>query len=289
MNDTLAHQTVIDARHEDVQAVLFDNERDPIPKPWCGPLGHLVGAVHEVRETKAGTRSFSLATYKHGARRGNPGVESQTALVFDLDHVTDGHLSAAWTWLTALAGVMYTSFSDRLASAADRCARIIVLLTRPVTPAEAKILHAVLTQQLAVPTDEHTTDPARIWYAPACPPATASGAFIAYTSGARLDPASLLAQNLEPAPAPAAGQAIPASDWRELVMTGATPGGRHASILKLAAHLIGKNVDPLVALHLVLAWNRVKNSPPKPDDEVIEAVNYVAGRELSRREGRHDR
>ena len=287
MNNTVAHQAVSDARNEVVQAVQFDNERDPIPKPWQGALGHLLGTTHEVRATKAGTRCFSLATYKQGARRGNAGVETQTALVHDLDHLNDTQLAAAWTWLTAFLGVMYTSFSDRLANAGDRCARIIVLLTRPVTPAEAKVLHAVVARQLAVPTDEHTTDPARIWYAPACPPATAPGAFIAYTSGARLDPDLLLAQEPEPTRA-SPRHAVPVSDWRDLVINGATPGGRHAGIVALAGHLIAKNVDPLVALHLVLAWNKVKNTPPKPDDEVIEAVNYVAGRELSRREGRHD-
>lgn len=287
MNNTVPHPAVTDARNEVVQAVQFDNERDPIPKPWQGPLGHLLGTTHEVRATKAGTRCFSLATYKQGARRGNAGVETQTALVHDLDHLNDTQLAAAWVWLTAFLGVMYTSFSDRLANAADRCARIIVLLTRPVTPAEAKILHAVVAKQLAVPTDEHTTDPARIWYAPACPPVTASGAFIAYTSGARMDPDLLLAQARAPVPTPPS--TVSAADWRELVINGATPGGRHAAIVKLAAHLIAKKVDPLVALNLVLAWNRTKNMPPKPDDEVIAAVNYVAGRELNRREGRHDR
>lgn len=289
MNNTMVPQyTVSDARHADVQAVLYDNERDAIPKPFRGPLGQLLGGAHEVREMKAGTRCFSLATYMPGARRGNAGVETQTALAFDLDHVTSTQLAAAWTWLAAFLGAMYSSFSDRLVNAADRCARLIVLLTRPVSPAEAKVLHALLAQQLAVPTDEHTTDPARIWYAPACPAATAPEAFIAYSSGVRLDPDSLLAQSPAPIPPPQPGS-IRVADWRDLVINGATPGDRHAAIVKLTAHLIGKKVDPLVALHLVLAWNKAKNMPPKPDDEVVAAVNYVAGRELDRREGRHAR
>lgn len=286
MTNKLAHFN--DARDATVAAVQFDNEKDADPKPWVGPLGLLIGAVHEVREKKAGTRCFTLASYKPGARRGNAGVEAQTALVFDLDHVTDTQLEAAWTWLTAFLGAMYSSFSDRLASAADRCARLIVLLTRPVTPGEAKVLYASIAKQLAVPTDEHTKDPARIWYAPACPAATAPGAFIAYTRGARLDPDSVIAQLPKPA-LRQARQTIPISEWRALVTNGATPGHRHAATKKLAAHLIGKKVDPLVALELVLSWNAARNLPPLPDDEVIAVANHIAGRELQRREGNHDR
>ena len=170
MNYTVPHDAVSDARDEHVQAVLFDNERDPVPKPYQGPLEGLIGTAHEVRETKAGTRCFSLATYIPGCRRGNAGVDHQTALVYDLDYVTEGQLSAAWTWLTSLRGALYSSYSDRLASAADRCARMIVLLTRPVTPAEAKVLLNLTVGQLGVPIDAHTADPARIWYVPACPP-----------------------------------------------------------------------------------------------------------------------
>lgn len=285
---TVAHPPVVNARTVPVTATLFDHERDTIPKPWTGPLGDLLGSTHQQRETKAGTPCFSMAIYKEGAKRGNAGVTHQTAIVLDLDHVTDEDLAKAWAWLSNHAGAMYTSFSDRSANATDRCARMVVLLTRPVSPEEAKVVWAEVVKQLAVPTDEHTTDPARIWYVPACPAARISNAFIAYTIGSLLDPDLILAAA---PPAPATQQAVTTSvvDWRELVINGATPGGRHAAIVKLAAHLIAKKVDPLVALSLVLAWNRTKNVPPKPDDEVIAAVNYVAGRELDRREGRHDR
>jgi hypothetical protein len=288
MPSTLPHPTDGDARCATVTVVQFENERDTVPKLWVGPAGDLLGAAHEIRQTKAGGRCISFATYKDGARRGNSGVESVTALAFDLDHVTDTHLAAAWTWLVALLGFMYTSFSDRLASVTDRCARLVVLLKRPVTPAEARQLYAHLVPQLPFPVDAATMDAARIWYAPSTPASTAPGAFIAYTAGVLLDPDPLLAAariaTVSEQQAPK-----PSTDWREVVANGSTPGGRHAAIVKLAAHLIGKKVDPVVVLNLVIAWNKVKNSPPKPDEEVIAAVNYVAGRELDRREGRHDR
>lgn len=284
MDMTLPHGS---AKNELVQAVLFDNERDPIPKPWQGPLGDLLGTAHEVRATKAGTRCYSLATYRPGHRRGNSGVTALTAMVLDLDHVTPDELADAMSWLADYSGATYSSFSDRLRDCVDRCARLVVLLTRPVTPAEARVLRPAILREVGVPTDEHTADPARVWYAPACPPATASGAFIAYSSGARLDPDLLLARAPKPIPTPPSTAST--ANWRDLVINGATPGGRHATIIKLAAYLIGKRVDPMLTLHLILSWNRAKNVPPTPDDEVIAVVDHVAGRELSRREGRHDR
>ena len=51
MNDTIAHPTVNDARAATVKAVLFDDEKDTTPEPWEGPLGHLLGTGHEVRES----------------------------------------------------------------------------------------------------------------------------------------------------------------------------------------------------------------------------------------------
>ena len=74
---------------------------------------------------------------------------------------------------------------------------------------------------------------------------------------------------------------VGSTDWREFVLNGATPGARHASIVRLAAHLIGKKVDARVALELVRCWNAQRNSPPKPDCEVVAALNFVAGRELA--------
>jgi hypothetical protein len=288
MASTLSHPPVCDARDITVTATLFDHERDTIPKPWTGRFGDLLGQVHQLRESKTGTRCFSTAVYSEGARRGNSGVSFQTALVFDLDHVTDDQLSTAWAWLSQHAGAMYTSHSDRAARPTDRCARLVVLLTRWVTPNEARVLAAEVARLLAVPTDPHTTDPARIWFMPTCPQARFSGAFIAYTSGALLDPEPLLVAARLASP-PKRRVSKPVADWRVLVSNGATPGGRHGAVVRLAAHLLGKKVDPVVTLHLVLAWNAAKNSPPKPDDEVIAAVNYVAGRELDRRECRHDR
>lgn len=282
MTNKVPHPTVSDASGAIITAVQFENEKDVVPKPWTGTVKSLVGSAHEIRKTKAGGRCISFVTYREGARRGNKGVETVTALAFDLDHVTDANLAAAWTWLLAFLGFMYSSFSDRLAAVTDRCVRVVVLLKRPVTPAEAKQLYAVLVPQLPFPVDAATTDAARIWYAPATPAQTSSGSFIAYTAGAPLDPDSLLAA-VRIATASPKHNPKRRTNWREVVENGATPGGRHAAILKLAAHLIGKRVDPHVVLNLVIAWNRVNNSPPKPDDEVVAAVNYVAGKEMDRR------
>jgi hypothetical protein len=287
MNTTITH-AVVDARYVNVTAVLFEHEKDTVPKPWSGQLIDLLGEAHEPRESKPGTRCFSMVVYEDGAKRGSSGVKYQTAIVLDLDHITDDQLARAWHWLSGFAGAMYSSFSDRAANPNDRCARLIVLLSRWLYPGEAASVRDAVVQMLVVPADEHATDPARIWYVPACPAARRPGAFIAYTVAALLDPDMLLAAAHIVA-FKKRQVAKSSADWRDLAANGVAEGQRNLAVTWLTGHLLRNGIDPFVTLELVLAWNRLKNTPPLPDDEVIVAVNSISGRELRRREGTRGR
>jgi hypothetical protein len=65
---------------------------------------------------------------------------------------------------------------------------------------------------------------------------------------------------------------------------GVGQGARNNSIASLAGHLLRREVDPFVVLHLLLAWNATSCRPPLPEAEVARTVNSIAGRELRRRQ-----
>ena len=75
------------------------------------------------------------------------------------------------------------------------------------------------------------------------------------------------------------------SEWRTVAMQGIAEGQRNIWVTRLAGHLLGHRIDPIVSLDLILAWNQVHNRPPLPQDEVIKTVDAIAGRELRRRQG----
>jgi hypothetical protein len=84
--------------------------------------------------------------------------------------------------------------------------------------------------------------------------------------------------------------ATPATSWRELVRKGVPEGLRNATIARLTGHLLRRNIDPLVALELMIAWNARRCRPPLDEQEVQAIVNSIAASEYKRQTGGvHDR
>jgi hypothetical protein len=77
--------------------------------------------------------------------------------------------------------------------------------------------------------------------------------------------------------------ATPSAQWRELITNAIGEGQRNQAVARLAGHLLRRYVDPLIALELLLVWNRTRCTPPLSDAEVKHTVNSIAGRELARR------
>lgn len=73
-----------------------------------------------------------------------------------------------------------------------------------------------------------------------------------------------------------------ATEWRELVK-GVSEGGRNDALSRLAGKLLRSRLDPYMVLELCLAWNEARCQPPLTNDEVIQTVDSIAGRELARR------
>jgi hypothetical protein len=63
--------------------------------------------------------------------------------------------------------------------------------------------------------------------------------------------------------------------WRELIRAGVPEGERNNTIASLAGHLLWHGVDPVVALELLLCWNRIRCQPPLSDKEVGRTVQSI--------------
>ena len=76
---------------------------------------------------------------------------------------------------------------------------------------------------------------------------------------------------------------VPPSAWRDLVRNGVDEGSRNDSIARLAGHLLRRNVDAIVTLELLGAWNATQCRPPLEEKELVTIVDSIAARELKRR------
>lgn len=85
-------------------------------------------------------------------------------------------------------------------------------------------------------------------------------------------------------------RAISSTQWQKLLAGPVPEGRRNDTLTRLTGHLLRRGVNPFLALELVLAFNQARCDPPLPEQEVVNLVNSVAGRELRRRGGiRHAR
>lgn len=193
----------ISGRDVVVEAVTFTDEKDNVPVVWNAPLGTLIGDEPEIRASKLGTPCFSLARYKPDAKRGNDGVEMVTGVSLDFDHITNDTLHRVSDVLAPFAGALYTTYSDRATGLEDRCARGIVLVSRPMRPDEYRLVREELIRRLDLSVDDSTSDPARIWFAPSCPAERKEFSFIHYSSGELLNVDEFLAAAPMASPIPA--------------------------------------------------------------------------------------
>ncbi len=72
-----------------------------------------------------------------------------------------------------------------------------------------------------------------------------------------------------------AGHGHPLVYWRALAHEGVREGRRNSTIASFTGHLLWHGVDPDVVMELMLAWNRVRCSPPLEDEEVINTVQSI--------------
>jgi hypothetical protein len=96
------------------------------------------------------------------------------------------------------------------------------------------------------------------------------------------DPPVWLVALLEPPKVADLDERRPREHWRGITHEGAAEGCRNATAASLTGYLLSRGVDAHVTLDLVLAWNRFRNRPPLPDNEILHVVRSITERELKR-------
>ncbi len=84
------------------------------------------------------------------------------------------------------------------------------------------------------------------------------------------------------APRPA-GKPVPPSEWRELAGQAVLEGHRTTTLCRFVGHLLAKDTNVDVALHLMHAWNQTYCKPALPESKVRETVAGIAKREAKKR------
>lgn len=259
--------SVVQAHAWELHAVRFQDEKARVPIPFVGSALDLVGRRHVVRVEKRGTPAFSAVTYQAGAARGNRGVATVTALVFDYDHLASavaeeiaGRLAErGWAWLA------YSSFSHLIDGDDDCCFRLVVLVSRPMTPDEHAAVWPLADAALGGHADRHARDASRIWYVASCPPERAERAWIKHGDGRLLDVDAALARvrQRRGAAEAAAGEPI-------------AQGGRNAALTSLAGAARRRGADRDAILALLRATNASRCRPPLEDGEIVAIADSVS-------------
>ena len=185
---------------------LFESSTSVVPRlvalPWRSAAALLTRHVERVRKDG---QAFSPAVYKHGATRGNAGVDYLTALVFDYDHLAPP--------VAALAPFEHVRYTTHSHAPTDQRWRLVLPTRRRLPVDEYREVWRRAVAALVPGADPACKDPARLHYLPACRPGAPRESY--WNHGALLDPDAL------PAP-PSVERRAPAG--ARLVVEGA--GGR---------------------------------------------------------------
>ena len=185
--EAVAQRPVVAVREQVIPFVRFRDERARRPVAWSGTLPDLLGARHQVRDSKQGTAAFSTAVYREGATRGVKGVAEATAMVLDFDHLTSEAADQVSAALRGRAFAGYTSYSHVASGPDDRCFRVVLLCDRPIKPGEYDDVWTAANDEFGGLADASARDISRLWYLPSCPEERAEHARIHYGDGTLLN------------------------------------------------------------------------------------------------------
>jgi hypothetical protein len=158
---------------------FFTSARDNQPKQLESTWQSLSDSLSEARVatctpetcrrsdcTEKHGNAWSPASYPPGAPRGRSAVAEVSALVLDIDHVATDEEVAAILDRIPYQKIIHASHSDR---PGDRCIRVVVALSHPVSGPQWPEFWASAIAHLGVPVDQSTKDASRLYFLPSRP------------------------------------------------------------------------------------------------------------------------
>ena len=259
---------VIRIEQATLRAVRFRDERARTPIAWEGPVLEVVGRHHLARADKKGTPAFSTVDYQDGALRGKRGILRANALVLDFDHLTTeqtalvGRKARAAGW----AHLSCTSYSHLAGGADDHCFRLVVLVSRPILPAEYESVWVATNGALGRLADANARDISRLWFVASCPPERLEHAAVHCIDGRPLDvDRAIAASSLKPRRrGKKRGKSEPFAQ-----------GERNAGLVRLGGSLRRKAAGRDELLGALHAANAARCQPPLPEREVVAIVDSL--------------
>lgn len=179
---------------------LVRDRTDTRPALTVGTWSELAArlAVHTRTAQKDGP-AFIPAVFRDGAPRVDANVIEVTAAAYDLDSVTPDQVVACGERIEAdgVAYAAYSTYSHDHASG-EWCVRIVLPLSRPVTPLEWPRVWQGIATRYQIPADVKAKNASRLYYLPSAP--VGSDVFAAQAPGAPVDVDSLLSRASPVAP-----------------------------------------------------------------------------------------
>ena len=232
--------------------------------------------------------AWSPAVYPPGVPRQKQHVEEISLLPVDIDHKTEEELAAALASISAYQRLIHSSHSDRPAgcrictcgsepgalhgqhcpSRVDRCIRVIITLSRPVTGSDWPRFWPTAMSFLKQPADPSTCDANRLYYKPSRPKDADTYLYEVH-DGVSLDVDAIMA--MAPPDAPTVAETLHV-DPDGIV----DPGQRHAMLKSLAGAMRfrGSGYDEIETA--LLTANKARCNPPKSDAEVRAIARWAA-------------
>ena len=159
-----------DNRLRDLDVVLYSELLDTVPQAKRIAWTHLAALLseHEEREDKDGP-GWSATVYRPSTTRGKAGVETVTALVFDIDHD-----EPVWSLFDGLEYVAHTTWKHHASSTHVECRerddcphwRIVLPLARPVPVDDWDAFRMAARFWLCPNADESAKDAPRLFWMP---------------------------------------------------------------------------------------------------------------------------
>lgn len=175
-----------------VWVTFYRDETHPKPThaeamPWRSLVRKLT--THDIRKSKSGP-AFSPVQLHEGTTRANKNVEAVSAVVLDFDGGREINDVAARLDQRGIEHVLFTTHSH---CADHHKFRVIVPLSRPVTPEEWLNVWRGAVELIGGGVDEACSDASRLYYLPSCPPSRFDDARAGHREGRWLDPDELVA------------------------------------------------------------------------------------------------